>query len=144
MHSIGRASLPNDQRTENSIIRAQQSKISLNVCHGLSSLKFASSNFVIEFRHRMHILTQVRVNVIGWLACLFLKHFTCFSFLCSPSLFIYLFYFIRWDNGSWFCCAKYTFSFRSPSTSYGMTTRRRVLVMRKAFENFKDVSHILN
>ena len=40
MQSIGRASLPNDQRSENSIIRAQQSKISLNVCHGFSSLNF--------------------------------------------------------------------------------------------------------
>ena len=63
------------------------------------------------------------------MACLFLKHLL--NFLCSPSFV----YFISFNETTVPGSAAIIFMFFPfPSTSYGMTTRRRVLAMRKALK----------
>ena len=63
------------------------------------------------------------------MACLFLKHLL--NFLCSPSFV----YFISFNETTVPGSAAIIFIlFPFPSTSYGMTTRRRVLAMRKALK----------
>ena len=143
MQSIGRAFLPNDQRSKNSIIRAQQSKISLNVCHGLSSRNFhhwiSSPKFVTECASWLRSGWMLQVD---WLVCSLNSSQAKISFV-HLHLF-YLFWPLSDETIVPGSAALNIYVLSVPLNFIQNDYGKAGAGYAKGVENFKDVSHILN